>query len=95
VHGLYLLLRTTEIAELVSVGKTTCLKPNPERLSAWQSLNPTEKYFTLLEAWVIRASAELLGEDRDPLKNGTWVLRMWSQDFRTPWQSTQTISRLG
>jgi hypothetical protein len=84
VHGLYLLLRATEIAELVSVGKTTCLKPNPEHLAAWQSLNPTEKYFTLLEAWVIRASAELLGEGRDPLKDGTRVLRMWSQKMAKP-----------
>jgi len=76
-HGLYLLLRVTGIAELSSEGKTTYLKRNPDVFAAWQTLNPTEKYFNLLEAWLIRADPELLGDRRDFMKEGTRVLRSW------------------
>uniref|UniRef100_B8HM70 Plasmid pRiA4b Orf3-like domain-containing protein n=1 Tax=Cyanothece sp. (strain PCC 7425 / ATCC 29141) TaxID=395961 RepID=B8HM70_CYAP4 len=77
-HGLYLLLRATGMAEVVTVGKTTVLQRNPEVYAAWQTLSPTDKYFTLLEAWVIRATPELLGVERDPLKEGTRVIRTWA-----------------
>jgi hypothetical protein len=35
-------------------------------LSSWRSLNATERYFTLLEAWLVRGDAEIIGE-HDPL----------------------------
>ncbi len=76
-HGLYLLLRATGIAELVQVGKQTYLKLNLEIFAVWQRLNATEQYLTLLEAWVIRGDGELLGESRDPFNEGTRVLRTW------------------
>jgi hypothetical protein len=31
-------------------------------LAFWNSLNPVEKYFALLEAWLIHASADVLGK---------------------------------
>jgi len=77
-HGLYLLLRATGLTQFVCVGKTTYLKLNPEIFAVWQTLNPTEKYFTLLEAWLIRGDGELLGDDRSRLKQGTRVLHAWS-----------------
>lgn len=77
-HGLYLLLRATGIAQLDTVGKKSYLKLDPEILASWQGLNPTEKYFTLLEAWVIRGDSELLGERRGAWTEGLIVFRDWS-----------------
>lgn len=76
-QGLYLLLRATGIVEIATVGKTSYLKRNPNIFASWQALNPTEQYFTLLEAWVIRGDPELLGDRRDLFEKGTRVLRTW------------------
>lgn len=76
-HGLYLLLRATGMTEVVTVGKTAYLRPNSTVLESWQALNPTEQYLTLLEAWIIRGDAELLGDRRSPLGEGTRVLQVW------------------
>jgi hypothetical protein len=33
----------------------------------WESLNPTERYGSLIEAWLLRGKPEIIGEDRRPL----------------------------
>ena len=76
-HGLYLLLRATNIVKLSNVGKKLHMQLDPEVYASWQALNPTEKYFTLLEAWLIRGDGELLGEKRSFLNEGTRVMRQW------------------
>lgn len=78
-HGLYLLLRSTGITRIVQIGKQSYLQIDPEIFASWQKLNPTEKYFTLLEAWVIRGDPELLGDRPSPLNSGTRVLQSWFQ----------------
>jgi len=78
-HGLYLLLRSTGLAELGSEGKTVYLRRNPELYEVWQALNPTEQYFNLLEAWLIRGDAEILGEIRNSSQDGMQALRSWPQ----------------
>jgi len=83
-YGLYLLLRVTGLTQIHSTGKTSKLVINPDRYAAWQTLNPTEKYFTLLEAWLIRGDLELLGEDRNPLNEGSRVLRAWVDLSKQP-----------
>lgn len=83
-HGLYLLLRVTGIAEVAMEGKQAYIRRNSEMYDVWQSLNPTEKYFTLLEAWVIRGDAELLGDSRSPMNEGTRVLNVWPQLMTSP-----------
>jgi hypothetical protein len=83
-YGLYLLLRVTGLTQIHSTGKTPKLVINPDRYAAWQTLNPTEKYFTLLEAWLIRGDLELLGEDRNPLNEGSRVLRAWADLSKQP-----------
>lgn len=77
-YGLYLLLRVTGLTQIHQAGKTPKLVVNPDLYASWQTLNPTEKYFTLLEAWLIRSNLELLGEDRNPLNEGSRVLRAWA-----------------
>lgn len=76
-HGLYLLLRVTGLAEVATEGKAVCLKRNPNIFASWQALNSTEQYFTLLEAWLIRGDSELLGDERNPIREGARVLNQW------------------
>jgi hypothetical protein len=77
INGLYLLLRTMGLGQINSQGKKPRLTINTELLNQWQQLNPTEQYMTLLEAWLIRADEELLGERRSPLNEGTKCIQFW------------------
>lgn len=46
----------------------------------WQQLNSTERYCTLLEAWLIRGHAEMLGEERmGSLTEGNRCLQSWER----------------
>lgn len=61
-HGLYLLLRATGLGRVRGGGKAQRLVLDPRTLASWQSLNPTERYFTLLEAWLVHARDAMVGE---------------------------------
>ncbi|HEY9738762.1 MAG TPA: hypothetical protein V6D06_20855 [Trichocoleus sp.] len=77
-HGLYLLLRATGLAMPKAQGKETFLVLNPEIYASWQRLNPTERYCTLLEAWLVRGTPDMLGEDRSgPFTPGISSLQAW------------------
>jgi hypothetical protein len=88
-NGLYLLLRATGLGQIVGDGKKHKMILNPDILQSWNSLNPTEQYFTLLEAWMIRADEEILGERRSPLNEGTKCVQFWP---RLP-QAGQTFKK--
>jgi hypothetical protein len=61
--GLYLLLRATQLAVPKGVGKTSGrLVLDPAVLDSWRSLNFTEQYFNLLEAWLLHGRIAMLGE---------------------------------
>lgn len=78
IHGLYLLLRATGIAKTVTKRKKQFLVLNPPVYDQWQQLNPAERYCTLLEAWLIRGHAEMLGEERMGfLTEGNRCLQSW------------------
>jgi hypothetical protein len=77
INGLYLLLRASGLGQIVNRGKKYFLMLNRDLLSSWDSFNPTERYFTLLEAWMIRAHEEMLGERRSSLNEGTKCLQYW------------------
>lgn len=78
IHGLYLLLRATGLGEIVSKGKQHRLQLNSALYEDWQQLNPTEQYFTLLEAWMVRAHGDMLSEDRASVMSvGDHCLRAW------------------
>lgn len=55
--GLFVLLRVMDLAR---VGDDR-LTIDEDRLALWSSLNPTEKYFALLEAWLLDADEEVIG----------------------------------
>lgn len=62
IHGLYLLLRSTGITYLNMIGKKRYLLIDEMTLESWNSLNLTEQYFTLLEAWLLQGNKELIQE---------------------------------
>lgn len=64
VNGLYLLLRASGITTVNTTAKTPKLIVDDSVLSSWQTLNPTEKYFMLLESWLFRGSMKILGDLR-------------------------------
>jgi hypothetical protein len=66
INGLYLLLRATGLAYVKAGGTKPLLLLDEGALLSWHSLNPTERYFTLLEAWLLHSRMEVLGEYRDP-----------------------------
>ncbi len=78
-NGLYLLLRATGLVRIEAKGKTFRMVLNPEIYDSWQQLNPAERYFTLLEAWLIRAHPEMVGEERSLINEGTCALRNWPE----------------
>lgn len=77
INGLYLLLRASGLGQITGKGKQRYLVLNPRLLECWNTLNATERYFTLFEAWLIRGHAEMLGESKDPLSEGARCLRFW------------------
>lgn len=64
VAGVYILLRTLGLV----VAEKKKVRVDPERLSTWNAMNPVEKYFSLLECWLVHAQPGILGgeERRDP-----------------------------
>lgn len=67
INGLYLLLRASGLSLIEVRGKQPLLTLDGEALASWRGLNATERYFTLLEAWLLRGEGEIVGDDRDPL----------------------------
>ena len=67
INGLYLLLRASGLSLIEVKGKHPLLTLDGEALASWRGLNATERYFTLLEAWLLRGKGEIIGDDRDPL----------------------------
>jgi hypothetical protein len=51
VDGLHLLLRFSRLGKVDRFGTTPRMVLNTEMAAKWQLLNPTERYFTLLERW--------------------------------------------
>ena len=78
INGLYLLLRASGIGQIVNRGKKKLLTLQPELLKSWRSLNSTERYCTLLEAWLIRGHGEMLGERRSVHNAGSKCIQYWS-----------------
>jgi hypothetical protein len=79
INGLYLLLRALGLGQIINRGKKHFLVINLDLLSSWQGLNPTERYFTLLETWLIRADEEILGARKSPFNEGMKCLQYWPQ----------------
>lgn len=62
IHGLFLLLRASGLTMVDRVNKKVVLTVDQHVYQQWNELNPTERYCFLLETWLLRASADILGE---------------------------------
>src|SRR3954471_6908553 len=60
-QGLHLLGRATGLLAVRDGGSKARLAVNPTALEAWVPLNPTERYFTLLEALTVHARRDMVG----------------------------------
>jgi hypothetical protein len=61
-QGLHLLLRATGLSRVEGSGDKARLVLDPVLLEQWQTLNPTERYFNLFEAWLRNGQSEMIGE---------------------------------
>jgi hypothetical protein len=61
-QGLYLLLRASGLATIGGAGSKPALVVDDAVYQAWSGLNLTERYFTLLEIWLLRGRPEMVGE---------------------------------
>jgi hypothetical protein len=78
IDGLYLILRTLGLGQIRAQGKKYLLILDPNLLSIWNNFNPTERYCTLLEAWLIRGNTEILDGKNDRMSSGSKCFQCWS-----------------
>lgn len=62
INGLYLLLRSTGFAFPERRGKKLLIVLDDILLQSWGKCNLTERYFILLESWLIRGNPAIVGE---------------------------------
>jgi hypothetical protein len=87
-NGLYLLLRATQLGIAESYGKASgSLTLDSAMHKQWLQLNPTERYFNLLEAWLRRGSWEVVG-----LGGGGWMNHV-APNARDLWRSIPAAGR--
>ncbi|MDF5724492.1 MAG: plasmid pRiA4b ORF-3 family protein [Rhizonema sp. PD37] len=79
INGLYLLLRCSGICRIKTEGKKQLLVINEATYQSWLSLNFTERYFTLLESWLLWGNEEILGECPNRLGNLYSILMFWQR----------------
>jgi hypothetical protein len=60
-QGLNLLLRASGLSRVARSGAKARLVLDPEMMVQWDALNPTERYFNLLEAWLRLGRGEMVG----------------------------------
>jgi hypothetical protein len=60
VNALYLLSRSLGLLQIISKYNRRYLILNKKIETAWQTLNPTEKYFNLMSAWLLRCNPLLI-----------------------------------
>ncbi len=79
INGLYYLLRMTGMTYLERSGNKFKLVIDDLIKDSWQNLNSTERYFTLLETWVVRGHPEIVGEvhglSRTPFLDSIFFLK--------------------
>jgi hypothetical protein len=91
-EGLFLLARASGLTAVDETGKKPLLLLDKEVYASWQALNATERYFTLLETWVLRGRPDILGENGN-LFDFAGPLYAWQQFFAKVPEQGRTIMR--
>jgi hypothetical protein len=79
IHGLYLLLRSSAIAQVQLDKKKNILHIDSQILQSWQELNDTEKYFNLLATWIFYAHEGIMGNENRSLNDWWYVFNFWKE----------------
>lgn len=79
-NGLYLLARASGLVYIDQTGSKPMMRLDLPVLQSWADLNPIEKYFILLESWLMRGAPEILGE-RNSLGWMTRRIHSWASLF--------------
>lgn len=61
-HGLFMILRASGMGVGKGVSPSGRLMIDEQMTANWLDMNPTERYFTLLESWLIQGTAGIIGE---------------------------------
>ncbi|TYQ29043.1 plasmid pRiA4b ORF-3 family protein [Pseudanabaena sp. UWO311] len=78
IHGLYLLLRSSAIAQVQLDKKKNILRIDPQILQLWQELNDTEKYFNLLATWIFYAHEGIMDNASRSLNDWWYIFNFWN-----------------
>jgi len=81
IDGLFLLLRASGLTRVDTTGRKPVLVVDPDAVNSWRDLNSTERYFTLLESWLLRGDPEIVSERAGAFLFNNPLL-MWSEFFR-------------
>lgn len=95
-NGLYLLLRATRLGVAKGMGKKTGrLVLDSAMVERWHALNWTEKYFNLLDAWLLLGSAGILGEPGSQSFNAIFwkAQEIWLMVPKKGWDLRKTSVR--
>ncbi|MCB9137718.1 MAG: plasmid pRiA4b ORF-3 family protein [Caldilineaceae bacterium] len=80
INGLFLLLRASGLTTVNALGDKPILEVDPAMRHSWDQLNPDERYFALLESWLIRGDPIIIGNEQ----RGFYLnppLRQWNSFF--------------
>lgn len=100
IHGLYLLLRASAIAQVQLDKKKNILRIDSQVLNSWQRLSAIEKYFNLLATWIYYASEDIMEDTRRTFPEWFYVFNTWDQlqkedlDFTEGTKNNEWLSRL-
>ncbi len=87
-QGLYLLLRASGLGRVEGTGSKARLVLDPFLKTQWDQLNPTERYFQLLEAWLRFARGGMIGEFESSLRNAFLFqcIQLWVEVLEKPFR---------
>ncbi len=82
IHGLYLLVRASGLTYVGGTAKKPLLVVDDAVDRIWEDLNPTERYCTLLETWLLRGHPEIINEPGRPQFGIPDTFENWVGFFR-------------
>lgn len=85
-HGLFLMLRSSGLGLALGAPPNGRLVLDQDVLRCWRDLNPTERYFALLESWLIFGSPEMIGE-----RGGSRACFEWMNNLAWQLRSVATV----
>ncbi len=83
INGLFMLGRASGLLILQRGEKKARFAIDSEVLKIWQTLNLVERYFTLVETWIVRSSTDLVGERSHLFNSPLYSLKRLFDDLRS------------